>query len=327
MPLDDAAQAGTNAQAQMGPIESRSMLDTSPAEALLRTKDCLEADLAQLEAWRALKQLEARETAGEWFDVVESDVLRDRLVKALSAEPIYLAWQFVEIAIDCLAGGAGAVEQPHEALPENACALAAPAAAPPHAAMGRTATVSVPGAETARELATRIPTLQLRDGRSARLTAPIADGVTAAMPPPAANSAPMATHARPVAQSGDDAADLDDTLFDARAIGIEEADVQIVARPAPARIIETRLPPLPLTERGARLPRVSRSTAVKWADQADDDNGDYRPVSSAMDEAQVTILDLAAKSEAQSRAERRALGVAPDREGQMRRFLRALSGE
>ena len=104
--------------------------------------------------------------------------------------------------------------------------------------------------------------------------------------------------------------------------------MQIIIRPAPAdTLVDARLPPSPLTERGGRLPRASRSTTVKWADQVEDEAVDFRPVGSAMDEAQVTIIDVAAKGEAQSRAERRALGVAPDRETQMRRFLKALSGE
>ena len=124
--------------------------------------------------------------------------------------------------------------------------------------------------------------------------------------------------------SGDDT----DTQFDTHAVGIEEADVQIIARSEPANTyVDARLPPSPLTERGGRLPRASRATAVKWADQIEDQPEDFRPVGSAMDEAQVTIIDVATKSEAQSRAERRALGVAPDRETQMRRFLKALSGE
>ena len=104
--------------------------------------------------------------------------------------------------------------------------------------------------------------------------------------------------------------------------------MQIIARSEPANTyVNARLPPSPLTERGGRLPRASRATAVKWADQIEDQPEDFRPVGSAMDEAQVTIIDVATKSEAQSRAERRALGVAPDRETQMRRFLKALSGE
>ena len=66
---------------------------------------------------------------------------------------------------------------------------------------------------------------------------------------------------------------------------------------------------------------------MKWADSEEKEAVDFRPVGSALDEAQVSIIATGSKSEAQFRAERRALGVAPDREQQMRRFLSALSGE
>ena len=73
--------------------------------------------------------------------------------------------------------------------------------------------------------------------------------------------------------------------------------------------------------------RPSRAPVAKWADNDPDEGDDYRPVSSALDEAQVTIIATSDQNEARARAERRSLGVAPDREVQMRRFLRALSGD
>jgi hypothetical protein len=112
-------------------------------------------------------------------------------------------------------------------------------------------------------------------------------------------------------------------------IGIEEADVQIfrhaTSRPA---ILNTKLPPLPLMDRPATAPaRLGRAPVAKWADNDAGEPDDYRPIGSAMDEAQVTIISTREQDEARSRAERRALGIAPDREAQMKRFLKALSGE
>ena len=74
--------------------------------AALRSAEAhLEAALASQSDWRALQQLQAREDAGEWFDVIESDLLRERLTLSLAAEPAFMAWQFVDAALACLAAG------------------------------------------------------------------------------------------------------------------------------------------------------------------------------------------------------------------------------
>jgi hypothetical protein len=105
--------------------------------------------------------------------------------------------------------------------------------------------------------------------------------------------------------------------------------VQIVKRTAarPA-ILNTKLPPLPLMDRPPTSPaRLGRTPVAKWADNDAGEPDDYRPIGSALDEAQVTIIATGEQDEARSRAERRALGIAPDREAKMKQFLKALSGE
>lgn len=319
--------------------------------ALAHARGCLEASLEKNDAWRALKQLQAREDAGEWLDVMEGDVLRDRLTVALSAEPDFMAWQFVDAAIACLDAGHKVKLAPLPANSAESVSAAAAAALQVDSQAEHEPAVALEQADVAaarvaqrtpqeaaipqmRELSTRIPTLLPHDGRFGESRDATVHIVPAAVTPVAlqtmesADTGSSKTLGATADADSDEDDHADDTQFDSHAVGIEEADVQIIIRPAPAdTLVDARLPPSPLTERGGRLPRASRSTTVKWADQVEDEAVDFRPVGSAMDEAQVTIIDVAAKGEAQSRAERRALGVAPDRETQMRRFLKALSGE
>ena len=309
--------------------------------ALEHARVCLETALAGSEDWRALKQLEAREANGEWFDVVESDVLRDRLTIKMAAAPEFIAWQFVDAAIGCLAAAtqldtAPALELAHEppavttalvydaepSVASGVSAMPEPANLLPHAL-----SLAPEPQTSSRELARRIPTLQAHERR-----APLQRSAM----PPAVDAAQRALERAMLSAAGatTDPAPQDDALptrYAAAASSVHEADVQIIPRGERPALIETRLPPLPLTERagkpGMRLPRVSRVAALKWAEPAEGADADYRPIGSALDEAQVSIIDTGEQSEAQARAERRALGVAPDREQHMRRFLRALVGE
>ncbi len=320
--------------------------------ALTAARDCLETALDGNEAWRALRQLEAREVAGEWLDVMESDQLRDRLTQTLAADPEFMAWQFVDAAIACLDAGdrAGQVpsadaiswtddaidclptppeaDLPQSGVPELKVSSPLPTLPPPLPTTVARSAVGVPSApqllmdsahvppSALGGLALRIPTLLPRELKATD-----------------ARSEPVETVHVPTVKPVQ-AVDLlntedDSSRFDAHAIGIEEAEVRIVTRtPTVPAMLNARLPPLPFSDRPAMpTSRPSRAPVAKWADNDPDEGDDYRPVSSAMDEAQVTIIATSDQNEARARAERRSLGVAPDREVQMRRFLRALSGD
>lgn len=324
-----------------------------PSVTLWLAQQQLELILDRNEDWRALRQLQAREEAGEWFDVIESDVLRARLTRSLAAEPSFMAWQFIDAARGCLAAGMPGeanlqteiqgltyspvteILAPLIAVPSGgpATSSADPAEAVPLAELV-VANPFVPQLDLApvnAALAARIPTLQRHDnnGVSQRISniAPYQAALEASDEPTRPTRAIETRAALDVDPADDDAAS---TQFGREAIGIAEAEVVIISRQPQPSLIEARLPPLPLidhhVERGGRLPRVERASAVKWVDGSEDAT-DYRPIGSAMDEAQVAIIDTASKSQAQSRADRRALGIAPDRESQMKRFLGALSGE
>jgi hypothetical protein len=313
--------------------------DTSPAlAALIEARECLAYTLDLNDLWRALNQLEAREQAGEWLDVIESDVLRERLTQALAADSNFMAVQFIDAAIASLDANERAqraststVVMPAALLPEpehNAAPLtyaaelatvpAVPRLPPPLPAFSGRAPTANPARPPlaqnrqaslppVRALALRIPTLVPHDLRTPEQHVPLEPV------PPTAPSSPLDDEAR----------------FDQHAIGIEEADVQIVKRTAskPA-ILNTKLPPLPLVDRPATPPvRMGRAPVAKWADNDAGEPDDYRPIGSALDEAQVTIIATGEHEETRARAERRALGIATDREAQMKRFLKALSGE
>ena len=341
----------------------------APITALQQARECLELNLERHDAWRALKQLEARETAGEWLDVMESDILRDRLTLELSAESDFMAWQFVDAAMACLDADAMATAavppdtSASETTPviDPTCGAAETSANdPPAPDISQSGTIpatsegdqrttpdaTMPPAAVLvpqmRDLSRRIPTLMPHEGRDVSWRSAPAERsfdvpILPATPTPGTATQPVALPpppARAVLPTGptavaeERAAQPFETYFDGTATGIEEAEVQIIKRSAPANpIIDARLPPLPLTEPDGRLPRASRSTAVKWADNDDNQSVDFHPVGSAMDEAQVTIIPVSTQNEAETRAGRRALGVAPDRETQMRRFLKALQGE
>ena len=310
-----------------------------PRAALERARCSLELKLAESEDWRALKQLEAREAAGEWFDVIESDVLRDRLTVAVAAAPEFMAWQFIDAALGCLDAGAQATTPISNTTAIAAARPDGPTLPPPDAA-----------AQPVRELAQRIPTLLAIAGRpaarpaAAQLVAPTAPDLGLAVGPSpvdlAQNALSLAligavhsAEEQAAAAAARDADDLEATRFATAATGIEEAEVQIIVRRPATSLIDTRLPPSPLTERGAAHglhPRVHRAPTLNSADPAadrDDDDADWRPRASALDEAHVAIIPTSMQSGARSRAERRALGVAPERERHMRRFLKALAGE
>lgn len=297
------------------------MFDASHATshaALQTARQHLEATLNHNEEWRALQQLLAREDAGEWFDVIEGDVLRDRLARSLVAEPAFMAWQFVDAALACLDAANQATVAPCPAS-DDAHALASAIEATAIAVPAPKPVAAIASARAEIGLAKRIPTLEAHTGRSVA----VPDGSRA-----------NATHSRTAATAqynADEPTNTAETRFEREAIGVEEADVKIVVRRPSKPLIEARLPPSPFddraTERGGRLPRASRATAVKWADAAGDSAHEFRPVGSALDEAHVAIIVTGSQTEAQSRAARRALGVAPDREQQMRRFFNALSGE
>ena len=296
--------------------------------ALREVRDNLETILSVDENWRALQQLLARESAGEWIDAVESDVLRARLTAALAAQPAFMAWQFVDAARACLeaamvSSNASAVATPIDAAfypvePMDAAitsVVTTVAPSTPSGAGNATDAATAP----AQVLATRIPTLQAHERRASTFKT-IGHRL-------AAIEAPTDDYTHRVAQ----ARDADDTRFQREAVGLSEADVEIVVRQPQKQLLDARLPPLPFATRTADSRagnvRMHRAAAVKWVDPKENADPDYRPVGSAMDEAQVAIIVTGEKSEAQSRAERRALGIAPDREGHMRRFLSALSGD
>jgi hypothetical protein len=276
---------------------------------------------------------------------MESDELRQRLTRALAAEPEFMARQFVEAALSCLEAGlqtrqAGTTMADTETVaqfqPAPASSHSTPRSAdaasntdhpsPPDATPLVPVAVPVsivdppagPASQPSppRALSQRIPTLLPHDGRPPEPTA-AAEIMIIARPHPSAPRLPVPA-----------AGDADATRFDPHAIGLEEADVQIVTRtPTAAPLLDARLPPLPLNNQSPKPLRPSRAPVAKWADTDADQPDDYRPIGSALDEAQVTIIAVDHADEARTRAERRALGVAPDREGQMRRFLKALSGD
>lgn len=332
--------------------------DQTPLATLELARMRLETALDANDDWRAMRQLEAREAAGEWLDVMESDALRQRLTQALAAHPEFMAWQFADAAIACLHSGGRAATAAASAMTaidaefqpaadaETTAATqpvtvatappAEPAAtplipvtshalAPPPVAAApeqdehviRALPMALPSPPT-RGLSQRIPTLLPHDTRATDLQ-PIERMLALTTLAP-----DLAVHADALRAT----ADAEATHFDPHAIGADEAEVQIVTRTPTARpLLNTRLPPLPLGHQPLRPTRPSRSPVAKWADTETGQSDDYRPIGSALDEAQVTIIAVAADNEAKTRAERRALGVAPDRENQMRRFLKALSGE
>ena len=206
---------------------------------------------------------------------------------------------------------------------------------PPDTAGHETAQDLAADPSRSKALATRIPTLYAHESRELvqSVVVPPQQALVVSNTRALVRQSPLETNqpppSRALAIRIDD--DLANTRFQSEAIGIGEADVQIIVRKPHKPLIETCLPPLPFTERtadrGGVLPRASRATAVKWGDADADVPSEYRPIGSALDEAQVSIIVTGSKSEAQSRAERRALGVAPDREKQMFRFLKALSGD
>ncbi len=328
---------------------------TGPSlQAVLDAQSSLETLLVMDENWRALQQLLAREKAGEWIDVIESDVLRVHLTSALAAQPAFMAWQFVDAARACL-------EAAQHAAGDAKASRSSPVIDAAFFTVEPEPTVkSSPDVDLSRQmqtaasrraplselavghvLATRIPTLQAheRKGQEKPLAALGTNDRLALSAPPSPEPEilrqPNSVASEPtgdlLARLVPTSVDPTDTIFQTEAAGIREADVEIVIRQPKKQLLDARLPPLPLTngmqDIRPRPPRTTRTTAVKWIDPNDDAELDYRPVGSALDEAQVSIIATGTKSEAQSRAERRALGVAPDRENQMRRFLTALSGE
>ena len=280
--------------------------------ALEHAQACLEAMLAESEDWRALKQLEAREANGEWFDVIESDVLRDRLTLTMAAAPEFIAWQFVDAAIGCLDAGA-----PLSAAPARDATHDTPTAAtavlhidetPIAQKPTRTAPpllAAPPDTQTlGRELTQRIPTLLAHERRTTPHRGPVPPAIDAAQR--ALERALLSSVNATTAPAPSE--DALPTRFAVAASSVAEADVQIVPRGAAAALSDMRLPPLPLTERapkpGMRLPRVRRVAALKWAEPAEGEDADYRPIGSALDEAQVSIIDTATQSEALARAAR-----------------------
>ena len=305
---------------QADPSSDRSDRLRHATDALVDARRQLETVLAEQPAWCALAQLQSRST-DRTVRAPDRDAY-DRLTDTLSALPLFTAWQFVDTALTFLAAEPR-LPPPRETA-KHVTTSTAQGESPPVVDAPTARPTAPPG------LSTRIPTLHAHDRD---FGARIAQVHVENAPPP---SRAGGLFAETTADTRSEAADrplpaYDDagTRFVSEATGIEEAEVRIVVRQPPKPLIDARLPPSPFDERrperGEKLPRASRATAVKWAD--DEDVTDFRPVSSAMDEAQVSIIATGAKPEADQRAERRALGVAPDREQHMRRFLKALSGE
>ncbi len=116
-------------------------------DALLEAKSQFERLLAGNDAWRELRSVESRYSNGvsERTDGVR--MLRDQLTRRLASEPAFVAWQFVEAALSCLALDTATREQPGgadvtEAAPEDRMA------------------------RDVRGLASRIPTLERTDRRT-----------------------------------------------------------------------------------------------------------------------------------------------------------------
>lgn len=88
------------------PIENtqaRSQALHRGTDALLEAKAQFEFLLAHNDVWRELKHIESCCDDGLSERTDDARVLRDRLTRALASEPAFIAWQFVEAALACLA--------------------------------------------------------------------------------------------------------------------------------------------------------------------------------------------------------------------------------
>jgi len=103
-------------------------MEHPPLVSLEAERARLEARLGELEVWRALQQLLAREAAGEWFDVVEGGLLREKLEQELAASEPARALAAVKQRI---AAGATAPQPDGAAAREPIAILPPPLAAPP----------------------------------------------------------------------------------------------------------------------------------------------------------------------------------------------------
>lgn len=282
----------------------------------------IESALASNGDWQALRQHASG--LSDRPEISELDALSPKLLAALSRDPAFAAMQAVQRALACLRSDPPTVDAAPAATEVSIRARDVDEnSAHPSNAVDATSMLAAQNiVRPVLDLAMRIPTLRSHQGRAmgqrlADLMPTASDG-----PVKPADEADLYAEYR---------GDIDTTRFTHEAVGIDEAEVKITRQAHAEPMLVPRLPPLPFSEhaveRGGKLPRASRAATVRWADAPDEDPGhEFRPVGSALDEAQVAIIVTTEKTEAQSRAERRALGVAPDREQHMHRFLKTLSG-
>ncbi len=281
----------------------------------------IESALASNGDWRALRQHASGLSDRPEFGGLDAS---PRLLAALSRDPAFTAMQAVQRALACLRSDPPAVDAAPAATEVSIRArdVDENSAHQPNAVDATSMLAPQNLVRPVLDLAMRIPTLRSHQGRA--MGQRLADLIPTASDVPAkpADEADLYAEYR---------GDIDTTRFTHEAVGIDEAEVKITRPAQPEPMLMPRLPPLPFSEqaieRGGKLPRASRAATVRWADAPDEEPGhEFRPVASALDEAQVAIIVTTEKTEAQSRAERRALGVAPDREQHMHRFLKTLSG-
>ncbi len=311
------------------------------AEALLQARQGLEAILSGNGTGSTWQRLLADEGTDRSPGTNGPDTTKNGLMGALCADPAFKALQFIDAALACLADARRA--DLIEARPRDTEIDADRTALVPAEISAAHEGVLQPPAGNG--LATRIPVLLANERQPPRTgalrTSPHHDSIehrlallnsagaetgSKAETPGPVEIANAATPMRPDPELSEPIA----TRFQAEAIGIPEASVQIVVRRPGKTVLDARLPPLPFAnltlELGGTASRNNRATPVKWIDPADGAEASaFRPVGSAMDEAQVSIIAKSDQSPAQMRNERRALGIAPDREDRMRRFLSALS--
>ena len=341
----EAPQPRTHVQNRdVGAISTQNVPQSAAInEALLKAKHGLTSLLAMNEHWHALQRLQAKEDADANLQNADGEVLKHQLISAASADPAFLAYQFVEAALACFnigsASNATASEpvdaifypidrseqNAHHDLPSQSYGPVL--SQPPQSSVPQDLSARIPmlTAHERRPMAQEHQTSDTIEHRITLLSAPSSE--TNSIDRYSQQSVTSTATAAIISAPVDDPTA---TRFQSEAVGVAEAEVKIVSRPPKKQLLDARLPPLPFANRQhesqATHNRGNRSTAVKWTDSNPTaDTSNYRPVGSALDEAQVSIIVTGQKSPAQSRADRRALGVAPDREDQMQRFLGALS--
>lgn len=193
--------------------QDRSEMLGRGTDTLLQAKQHFEMLLDGNDHWCALRQVQRRVCDDRPVEAEEARALQEQLTRALASEPAFIAWQFIEAALACLAldsSLAGSAPIGEHAIGSSA---------DQRQVSGSLHANEVPGLVNPKRLAARIPVLAPADSRDTA-------GLTTERPD-----------------------DADSTRFTSAAIGIEEAQVKIVPRKKAATpLIDLALPPLPFTQ-------------------------------------------------------------------------------